>query len=288
MADENYARLLPGRLGLAALIPQKRGRGGRRPGAGRPKGSGSKVKPPTPTKTCACGALVAAGRSAYCEPCAQRRIAAKERKCDHPKPLLSSGRERKVCFDCAPKPTKGPRKPTKYRSATPAVCEADGCGAAYTKRLPSERFCSDRCRLRVHARKVQERRRNSDPRPCRWCGDSFVPEYGSLRIAYCTLDCKAKAKRKLRSGSSHRRRAARFGCRYEPVSKRKVFERDGWRCYLCGCETPKELSGTKDPRAPELEHVVPLSKRGPHSYDNVRCACRSCNRRKGARSPAVA
>jgi 5-methylcytosine-specific restriction endonuclease McrA len=113
----------------------------------------------------------------------------------------------------------------------------------------------------------------------------FVPAYGSLRRVYCTTECRDAAMRKVRSGSSHRRRAARHGCEYEPISKLQVFERDGWRCYLCGCATPRHLSGTTEPNAPELEHVVPLARGGSHTWGNVRCACRSCNRAKAASLP---
>jgi 5-methylcytosine-specific restriction endonuclease McrA len=209
MADTDYARLLPGGLGLAALLPQKRGRG-------RPLGS----KATKPQKT----------------------------------------REAKYELACA------------------------GCGQAFKAKLPNARFCCSKCRNRASNRAGQERRRNSKPRQCRWCGVVYVPEYGSLRTHYCTTECRDEARRRMRSGSTHRKRAAKFGCAYEAVSKRKVCERDGWRCYLCGVDTPKELSGTDEPNAPELEHVVPLSAGGAHSYENVRCACRRCNRVKGGKT----
>ncbi|GAB3763515.1 hypothetical protein GCM10028796_17140 [Ramlibacter monticola] len=156
------------------------------------------------------------------------------------------------------------------------------CGSLATVKKASARWCGDKCRNAASNRAKQEQARNSDPRPCRWCGTVYAPEYGSLRTHYCTTECRDAATRKVRSGSSHRRRAEKFGCEYQPVSKWRVFDRDGWSCYLCGRDTPKELSGTTEPNAPELEHVVPLAKGGAHSYENVRCACRRCNRAKGS------
>ena len=44
--------------------------------------------------------------------------------------------------------------------------------------------------------------------------------------------------------------------------------------------------GSYDDDAPELEHVVALSKGGEHSYRNCRCACRACNIIKGDRDLA--
>lgn len=178
-----------------------------------------------------------------------------------------------------------PRAPYTYQLAEHAICAADGCRKPFLKRLPHQRFCSGDCRNGVHNQAGWARRRDSASRTCELCGSSFVPGYGSRRIKYCSVACGAAAKRKIRSGSTNRRRAAKFGSVYEAVNKRKVFERDGWQCYLCGVSTPKHLSGTKEPNAPELEHVIPLVLGGAHSYENVRCACHKCNRAKGASFP---
>ncbi len=53
-----------------------------------------------------------------------------------------------------------------------------------------------------------------------------------------------------------------------PLSRRAVFARDQGRCQYCG-------------RAAEnIDHVVPRSRGGRHSWDNVVAACRPCNTRK--------
>ncbi len=93
--------------------------------------------------------------------------------------------------------------------------------------------------------------------------------------------CKVSQEYKMKQGSTHRRRAKRFGCFYENVDRIVVFERDGWACYLCGQPTPKEKMGTKEHDAPEQEHVIPLSHGVSHCYANVRCACHACNKAKG-------
>lgn len=151
------------------------------------------------------------------------------------------------------------RAPYRYKLTEHAICAADWCRKPFLKRVPHQRFCSGGCRNGVHNQAGWARRRDSASRTCELCGSSFVPGYGSRRIKYCSVDCGAAAKRKIRSGSTNRRRAAKFGSVYEVVNKRKVFERDGWQCYLCGASTPNNLSGTKEPNAPELEHVVPLA-----------------------------
>jgi len=58
------------------------------------------------------------------------------------------------------------------------------------------------------------------------------------------------------------------------LTRRAVFARDEWRCQYCGSA------------AENLDHVVPRSRGGPHTWDNVVAACRRCNSRKENRTPA--
>ena len=53
-----------------------------------------------------------------------------------------------------------------------------------------------------------------------------------------------------------------------PLNRRSVFARDGHRCQYCG--GPAE----------SIDHVVPKSRGGEHSWENVVAACRPCNVRK--------
>lgn len=53
-----------------------------------------------------------------------------------------------------------------------------------------------------------------------------------------------------------------------PVSRRGVFARDSQRCQYCN--RPAE----------NLDHVIPRSRGGDHSWENVVAACRPCNSRK--------
>ncbi|MFN8509006.1 MAG: HNH endonuclease [Deinococcaceae bacterium] len=62
-----------------------------------------------------------------------------------------------------------------------------------------------------------------------------------------------------------------------PFSRGNVLRRDGYACQYCGKKT--DLT---------LDHVVPRSRGGPHTWENVVTACRSCNQRKGNRSPEEA
>ena len=63
-------------------------------------------------------------------------------------------------------------------------------------------------------------------------------------------------------------------------NRRNIFARDNNQCQYCGKKFPtSELS---------LDHVVPRSKGGTSTWENIVCACVSCNVRKGGRTPKEA
>ncbi len=66
---------------------------------------------------------------------------------------------------------------------------------------------------------------------------------------------------------------------YEPpLTNRALFARDGHLCIYCG--------GSFSPRDLTRDHVIPKSRGGKDDWTNVVTSCRSCNQRKGARTPA--
>lgn len=70
------------------------------------------------------------------------------------------------------------------------------------------------------------------------------------------------------------------GADYEPIQRQRILERDGFICGICGSATdPQAVPST--PRYPSIDHVVPLSRGGNHTYENVQCACFECNWMKG-------
>ncbi|MBB6098812.1 5-methylcytosine-specific restriction endonuclease McrA [Deinobacterium chartae] len=59
-----------------------------------------------------------------------------------------------------------------------------------------------------------------------------------------------------------------------PFSRRNVMRRDFYTCQYCGSR--QDLT---------LDHVLPRSRGGRHIWENVVVACRSCNQRKGNKTP---
>jgi 5-methylcytosine-specific restriction endonuclease McrA len=63
-------------------------------------------------------------------------------------------------------------------------------------------------------------------------------------------------------------------------NRRNIFARDNNQCQYCGRKYPtNELS---------LDHVIPRSQGGASTWDNIVCACVSCNVKKGGRTPKQA
>src|SRR5512136_1452443 len=63
-------------------------------------------------------------------------------------------------------------------------------------------------------------------------------------------------------------------------TRRSVALRDNFTCQYCGATPGRGLL--------TLDHVVPRSRGGTTSWENVVAACRSCNMHKGDRTPEEA
>ncbi len=69
----------------------------------------------------------------------------------------------------------------------------------------------------------------------------------------------------------------------ERIDLLKVAERDKWCCQLCGGKVARDGRSKKDPMGPSLDHIVPVSLGGTHTWANVQLAHLRCNVSKGNR-----
>lgn len=70
-----------------------------------------------------------------------------------------------------------------------------------------------------------------------------------------------------------RKRQATMG----EVNYERILARDGYHCYICDRPVrPDDI---------HFDHVIPLSRNGPHSEDNIKVTHSVCNLRKGAHLP---
>lgn len=76
--------------------------------------------------------------------------------------------------------------------------------------------------------------------------------------------------------SVRRRKAILRGTKTERFSSIKIFERDNWICGICHKKVDKMLR-YPDPMSVSIDHIVPISRGGTHTKDNVQCSHLSCN-----------
>jgi 5-methylcytosine-specific restriction endonuclease McrA len=74
---------------------------------------------------------------------------------------------------------------------------------------------------------------------------------------------------------NQRRRAAKAGVIIENVNTNNIYERDKGICGICGNLIERDKA--------TLDHIVPLSRGGPHIASNLQIAHRSCNSSKGTK-----
>lgn len=169
------------------------------------------------------------------------------------------------------------------RSPLRRKCEA--CGSRF---VGSGKHCSQEQQSALYAPIVIA--------TCRWCKGEFSRAMQGASRWLCSEACRASS----RSAAERRRKKSPAAIAYRKADKKRrkalargandaervcpdrVFERDGWRCGICGKKTLPSKRGTYHPRAPELDHIVAIALGGPHTYANTMTACRSCNIRKGA------
>lgn len=96
-------------------------------------------------------------------------------------------------------------------------------------------------------------------------GDDFVPlVQGRLRVPRIV----------------HLRRYNRLRRATLRLTRRNLMLRDGHQCQYCGDHGPSvEL---------DIDHVLPRSRNGRDTWENLVTACQPCNRKKGRRTPSEA
>ena len=207
------------------------------------------------------------GRHLYCKVCARRRSAERYRK-------------RNACA----------REYHVRGSQPPKTSRCEQCGAEYKPWSDAARFCSKAC-ANTHNGK---QRRTSDARrqpvqvmlgSCAVCSTMFVPRNG--RAKTCSTECGREFRLRLWKDKQHRRRAKIRGATAERISREAIFARDEWTCGICR-EPIDPAAKHPDMGSPSLDHILPISRGGTHTLDNVQAAHLGCNLSKGARVPESA
>lgn len=120
---------------------------------------------------------------------------------------------------------------------------------------------------------------------CARCGREFLARKGTK---YCSQPCwnAVIAEKYAHSnggcGANRTRKLRERNAKVAPVNRRRIFERDGWRCHLCRKKINPKLK-SPHPRSASIDHLIPLAHQGTHEPANVATACLGCNINKGDR-----
>lgn len=114
---------------------------------------------------------------------------------------------------------------------------------------------------------------------CKMCGELFIPTREGQTY------CSAKCSRRLNDNKKWNRRRIKIAEAMvdKDISLQELFKRSNGVCALCGgrcewndCETTQDtfIAGNT---YPSIDHIVPLSRGGEHSWSNIQLAHRICN-----------
>lgn len=172
----------------------------------------------------------------------------------------------------------------------------------YIKREQKKRGREEREKQKAERAKQKNREREAKQKKynevhtCPECKKEFtILDYmkdkgvcGVQLITYCSKQCSRKAYRSRHNDlhGKHKLRTLKFGTAFESgITLDKLVQRDGLTCALCGevCDWNDKAYGSCGPNYPTIDHKIPLSKGGGHSWDNVQVAHHKCNSIKGSK-----
>ena len=113
---------------------------------------------------------------------------------------------------------------------------------------------------------------------CEACGKTFI---SNKEERFCCEECRKKHYNQL--SWRNRQKKIRDALVDKDITLEKVYRNDRGICYLCGGKCDYDDYVVVNDTVicgndyPSIEHVIPLSKGGKHSWDNVRLAHRLCN-----------
>lgn len=174
------------------------------------------------------------------------------------------------------------RKSSRYCSracrdaaiTTLPVCVCAFCEKEFRPKKSVQQYCSKRCGRLANV-KPPTAFQVSMFRVCH-CGTVFVKRQGKVQCSACQ-DKETRVKNSQRGYARRAVTALYVAERIDPI---EIAERDGWRCGLCGEAVTPGLKWP-NPDALSLDHILPISKGGRHTPDNVQLSHLRCNWSKG-------
>lgn len=117
---------------------------------------------------------------------------------------------------------------------------------------------------------------------CRRC--SSKQEYIRNKETYLNRFKKHyKNNKEYYKNKKNKRRVLKYNSKYIYINIYNIYKRDRWKCGICGLRVNTKLKHPH-PYSASLDHIIPLSKGGSHTPDNVQLAHLRCNLSKGSKT----
>jgi hypothetical protein len=155
---------------------------------------------------------------------------------------------------------------------TTRVCVV--CGDQYEPHRKDQACCSLVCsKKHSHKALVENNKKISI---CQMCGESFEVFFsGCIEPKYCE-SCRRAVDRDRCRG-----RRAVTSVDYV-INENDVYEKYNWTCAICGEKIDPDIKWPS-PQSKSIDHIIPVSKGGSHTFNNLQLAHLGCNSTKGAK-----
>lgn len=193
-----------------------------------------------------CGNPISEGLKRYCsKKCSGRYM---DKECEHcGRQYYATETKQRFCSkECSYKGKASIGRPPKPIP----IANCEFCGNEFSKRSNNQRYCSRKCGR-------TNRGNPSKTKTCRYCQIQFR----SNRQFYCSEECAREYKNKQRKDSDN-------------ITRQSFYRRDKFRCVYCGS------SPIEDGVKLAVDHIIPISKGGSSSIDNLVTCCKKCNSAK--------
>lgn len=144
------------------------------------------------------------------------------------------------------------------------------------EKIKREELCIKKQIEREESRRRKKEELQRVKRVCPSCFREFAPE--RKRQAYCSNTCKKREQN--RSKEIRRRHKLKENGKIDySITLSAVIEKHKKICAICGEKVDMSVHSNHDDY-PSIDHIIPVSKGGTHTWDNVQLAHRRCNNKK--------
>ena len=219
-----------------------------------------------------------------------------------------TGRKKKYCSQECTDEARRIRNRERWREQNPdwnkevsKTCEYCGENFTVATRYKHAKYCSDECRQmsknkygtandyleamkptwdkqnkQSQKRKEEEKQKKIRDVKCNVCGTRSETSQPNQKT--CSQECSRRWKNRRKD-----KRINKNNIVDRDITLATLYKRDKGYCYICGELTDKsdvvkhKTYSVVGDRYPSIDHVIPLSRGGKHSWDNIRLACHKCN-----------